>query len=118
MYFFNILLFTSFLLYTGVYFSFITHIALLKFDSYRDEIHTCVKINAFTEMCKQKGILEYQPIINALVDDKEKRKMVLESIRNNIALNGTQVFLNMVKVLESMEHSHELAITLRGMIIT
>ena len=67
-------------------------------------------------MCIQQGILEYQPIFSTLADD-EKKNMVLKSIRNNIVVKGTEVFLNMIKVLESLEHSCKLAITLRGMVI-
>ena len=116
MYFCNILLFTIFLLYIGVYFSFITHIALLKFDTYINEIRACIEINAFTVMCLQQGILEYQPFTSTSADD-EKKNIVLESIRKNIIQRGTLVFLNMIKVLENLEHSRKLAITLRGMVI-
>ena len=105
--------FNCFLLHTGVYFSFITHIALLKFDTYVDQIRTCVKMNTttFTEGCIQCGILAYPT--NTIVYQNSDE--VLESIRANIVQNGTVILLYLIKVLEKMEDSRELAIKLKGM---
>ena len=70
--------------------------------------------STFTEGCIQCGILECQTITS--VSDQTSSK-VLELIRANIVRNGTLVFLSMIKVLENMEHSRELAIKLKGMVM-
>lgn len=90
--------------------------ALKIFDQYRDRIRNCVEIDIFTAKCEQYGVLEYTPITGAsmYLPDDVKKDLVLPAIRKSIALNGTQPFLKMLKVLESMSHSRQLAIELQG----
>ena len=104
--------FNCFLLHTGVYFSFITHIALLIFDKYVDQIRTCIEINisTFTEERIQRDILG-NPTNTIVYHSYE----VLKLIRANIVQNGTVILLKLIKELEKMEDSHELTIKLKGM---
>ena len=90
--------------------------ALKVFDEYRDRIHKCVEIDIFTAKCEQYGVLECTPITGASVylPDDIKKTLVLPAIRDSIALNGTRPFLKMLKVMESMSHSRQLAIELQG----
>ena len=90
--------------------------AIKIFDQYSDRIHKCVEIDIFTAKCEQYGVLECTPITGASVylPDDIKKTLVLPAIRNSIALNGTRPFLKMLKVLESMSHSRQLAIELQG----
>ena len=96
--------------------SFDAEAAIIIFDKYRDRIHKCVEIDIFTAKCEQYGVLECTPITGASVclPDDMKKTLVLPAIRDSIALNGTRPFLKMLKVLESMSHSHQLAIELQG----
>ena len=96
--------------------SFDSQAALKIFDGYMDHIHKCAEIDIFTAKCEQYGVLECTTITGASVylPDDIKKTSVLPAIRDSIALNGTQPFLNMLKVLESMSHSRQLAIELRG----
>ena len=112
MHFCNVLLF-CFLLHTGVYFCFITHIALFIFDKYVDQIHTCVQMNisTFTEGCLQCGILGNRT--NTIVDRDSGE--ILKLIKANIVQSGTEILLYLIKVLEKMKYSHELTIKLKGM---
>ena len=91
--------------------------AVKIFDEYRDRIHKCVEIDIFTAKCEQYGVLECTPITAASIvylPDDVKKILVLSAIRDSIALNGTRPFLKMLKVLESMSHSRQLAIELQG----
>ena len=87
--------FNCFLLHTGVYFHFITPIALLIFDKYVNQIRTCVEMNKYGVLGNPTHTIVY--------------------IRDNIVQNGAVILFNLIKELEKMEDSHELTIKLKGM---
>ena len=83
-----------------------------------DCIRNCIEIDMFTAKCacKPYGVLECTPITGGsrYQTDDTKKDIVLKAIRDNIALNGEPILLKMIKVLESMSHSCQLATELKG----
>ena len=90
--------------------------ALAAFDECFEQMRNCVEIDVFTKKCVKSGILDSSPITGAAIyqPDNEKKNLVLPLIRSNIALNGTPMFLKLVRVLEGMAHSLQLAADLKG----
>ena len=90
---------------------------MAAFDECFEQIHDCIEIDVFTSKCVSAGILDSSPITGASIyqPNNEKKGLVLPLIRKNIALNGTPIFLKMVRVLEGMAHSQQLAADLKGM---